>query len=65
MLSCWKAASRAYIVAEAYIVTTATHVDRLVISGQKMQSDHLEIYKNLQESLVMFAAKPAVQGAKT
>lgn len=64
MLSCWKAASRAYIVAEAYIVTTATHVDRLVIM-KKMQSGHLEIYKNLQESLVMFAAKPAVQGAKT
>lgn len=33
MVPCWKAMSPEYVVTDSFVVTTATHADRLVISG--------------------------------
>ncbi len=38
----WKAASQTYVVTDAYVVTTATHTDRLMMSGS------LTVYKDGQ-----------------
>lgn len=55
MLPCWTAVSPAYVATDICIVTTATHADRLTMSGHTIRSDHLQCGQSVLKDLIQAA----------